>query len=196
MRWVSSNRPDHDGSTSSSRARGTHDLERSSTLPSTRRRRREPTRSAPASCSRSGARRASGRPSVWRRTASRRHAASEPARSSPPARVAGHDSAPPPRSNPLRTAKDQAVMAPLSPATSDPSSTPALDAALSSLTHLSLLRQLDSVPAITPPPPPTRIESLNAPDYPHSLPRVICGGRVVRRSEAFDPQQPRGGGGP
>ncbi len=99
---------------------------------------------------------------------------------------------PPPRSSPLHSAKDQAVMAPPSPATSGPSSIPALDVELSSPTRLTSHHQSDLVSATSPPPPPHRIEQLSAPDYPHSLPHVKCGGRVVRRTEVLDPQQPRG----
>src|SRR5262249_47981815 len=79
-----------------------------------------------------------------------------------------------------------------SPATSDPSSILDLDVKLSSPTHLTPHQPPDLVPATSPPLPPNMIDQLNAPDYPHSLPRQIRGGRVVRRTEALDSQQPRG----
>jgi hypothetical protein len=83
-------------------------------------------------------------------------------------------------------------MAPPSPATSDPSSTQAQDVKPWSLTHPFPLYLPALVPATGPPPPPNKIDKPNAADYPHSLPHVICGGRVVSCTEALDPQQIRG----
>ena len=65
---------------------------------------------------------------------------------------------PTPTLSPSPTARAQVVTAPPLPATSDPSSIPARDAAPLSPTDLTPFRQPSLEPAIGPPPPPNRIE--------------------------------------